>query len=121
MSPAKPALVPVSSAAVKWLANGQRGTSSETIFTHLTGIVATSGYESHPHDPADLGRCRRLLEQVPELRHAFSRMRDVSPIWSRLVDEWGLLSEMMDLEAPDWRKGRGTCPKTYNRMKQIGC
>lgn len=121
MSRAQGALVPVTHVAMQWLANGKRGISSDTIFTHLTGVVATDGYESHPHDPADLGRCRRLLDQVPELREAFPRMRAVSAVWSRLVDEWDVLCEMMDLEAPQWRNGGGNCPKTYQRMKQLGC
>lgn len=48
--------------ATRWLASGERGASSDAIFYQLTG-VATGDKTSHPHDPADLRRCRLLLEQ----------------------------------------------------------
>lgn len=115
-------LVPVDLDAVKWLAHGERGLSSETIFTHLTGVNAVGdSHRWHPSDPGDLGRCRRLLEQVSALRPAFPRMKEVSNVWGRLVDEWTALCTLMDSEAPQWRDEIGTCPQTYQRMKQLGC
>lgn len=113
---------PLSEQAVAWLASGKRGTSSNTIFAHLSGIDALGGWhESHPHDPGDLGRCRLLLDQVPEFKARLGEMRKVSPVWNRLVDSWQRLCDLMDQEAPDWREGRGSCPKTYELMKELGC
>jgi hypothetical protein len=117
-----PPLIPISLEAVQWLAHGERGLSSETIFSHLTGVDAVGdGHRWHPLDPGDLGRCRRLLDEVPELRAAFPRMREVSPVWSRLVDAWDTLCDQMDSEAPQWRDGTGHCRQTYDHMKQLGC
>lgn len=108
---------------VDWLANGERGVSSNTIVTHLTGIDAMGNWpcKSHPLDPDDLHRCRLLLERCPELLERFPMMGTLSPIWKRLVEEWGALCVMLDEEAPEWRKGRGSAPKTYERMKALGC
>jgi hypothetical protein len=105
---------------INWLANGRRGISSNTIVERLTGIKTLDDWGgSHPLDPADLGRCRRLLDDVPELQNEFSRMRDVSPTWAALVDRWDELCATMDREAPEWRSGIGSAPETYRIMKEI--
>lgn len=110
----------ISPQAAEWLANGERGTSSNAIFSHLTGIDATGfhGFDT-PYDPADFRRCRLLLERVPELVPLLPAMRSVSPAWSCLVDEWDKISETMDAEAPDWRIRKGqSAPATYQLIKR---
>lgn len=110
----------VSAAACLWLASGERGTSSETMFTVMTGIDALKGWrKDHPYDPDDFRRCRLLLEQVPELAPMLPKMAGVSPQWTELVRIWDELCTTMDEEAPDWRDGRNwSCPKTYNLIKK---
>lgn len=105
-------------AAARWLANGERGASSNTIFTHLTGIKATEdhGYDV-PHDPSDLRRCRLLLEQVPGLQERFQEMKTLNPAWSKLVDRWDNLCAAMDDEAPEWRTTRGSAPHTLRLIR----
>lgn len=113
----------LSDAAIQWLALGERGVSSEAIFAKLTGIPVRDyrWLNTHPHDPDDLYRCRKLLEAVPEFRARLSEMATVSPVWAALVEHWDELCTLMDLEAPDWRM-RGTwAPNTYQRMKILGC
>jgi hypothetical protein len=110
----------LSDAAREWLATGQQGTSSMTIFQRLTGYRLTS-QEHPPADPHDLGRCRRLLDQVPEFRTRLEELAPLSPVWARLVSEWDSLCALMDQEAPGWRAGRGHAPATYARMKALGC
>ena len=110
----------LSAAAIGWLATGIQGTSSRTIFSVLTGIplLLPSEYAT-PGDPADLRRCRLLLEQVPELQTQFPRMREVSASWARLVDAWDDLCQIVDDEAPDWRSGKGSAHRAYKRMKDL--
>lgn len=108
-------------AATRWLANGERGNSSETIFTHLTGVVANRGSRnSHPYDPADLRRCRLLLEQVPELQPLLPKMAEVSTAWANLAAGWDEICATMDAESPDWRNpDRGSsAPKTYELIQR---
>lgn len=106
---------------VEWLAGGERGTSANTIVQHITGLPALAGADpDHPHDPADLKRCRQLLDQVPELVPYFERMRTCTPAWEWLVDHWDELCALMDEEAPNWRTGQGGCPKTLARMRALG-
>lgn len=88
--------------ATNWLASGERGISSNTIFTHLTGVDALRDWGmDHPHDPADFRRCRLLVAQVPELRPLLPRMADVSPVWAALVNRWDEICACMDTAPAD--------------------
>lgn len=108
----------LSEAATRWLACGERGVSSNSIFKHLTAIDALQGRRMDvPKDPADLRRCRLLLEQVPELAPRFPRMAEVSEAWANLVRSWDVICATMDEECPRWRNIPGTANKTYNLIK----
>lgn len=76
---------------------------------------------AHPHDPDDFARCRKLLEAVPELAPRLNEMKAASSVWASLVEAWDELCRLMDEEAPEWREGKGSSPKTYARMKALGC
>lgn len=111
----------ISEDEIQWLANGERGISSDTIFSHITGLNVLKGWRgSHPHDPDDMTRCIKLLERCPSVAKRFDSMREVSPEWARLVDSWPLLVAMLDEEIPGWRDGRyGSAPKLYARMRAM--
>lgn len=114
---ANPGLSPEATA---WLACGDRGISSNTIFEHLTGISAVGEWGGgYPHDPGDFRRCRLLLERVPDLVPLLPRMAEVSPVWAALVAGWDSLCATMDAECPNWRSGRGSALKTYKMMQKI--
>ncbi len=89
---------------IEWLANGERGCSSEAIFTKITGINACSdfhGVTDIPHDPADFRRCHLLLEKCPELKLHLHKMRYVSLDWKALVDNWEELTDMLGRRDPN--------------------
>jgi len=113
----------LSESAVLWLADGERGSSSNTIFQHLTGVSAAGRWGiSTPSDPDDLRRCRLLLEQVPEFKEQFAKMKTCSEVWARLVDEWDELCALMDEECEGWPPKFGSSAQlTYKRMKKLGC
>lgn len=106
--------------AARWLANGERGASSDAIFYQLTGIE-TGSKTNFPMDVADFRRCRLLLEQAPSFQAGFkSTMRNVSRIWAGLIDNWDKLCDTMDTEAPDWRQGkRCSAGLTYGMLRRI--
>ena len=105
---------------IRWLAGGRRGVSSNTMVQHLTGLPALGGrHGDHPHDPDDMTRCRRLLDEVPELQSEFHRMATYSGPWAKLVKHWQELCDLMDDEAPRWREGQGRSTKTYERMREL--
>lgn len=107
--------------AAEWLGAGERGISSNTMFTVLTGVDAMSGYwrQDHPYDPSDFRRCRLLLEAVPALAPLLPNMRNASPQWAALVDAWEDICRAMNEEAPNWRGAHGwNCPRTYELIKK---
>lgn len=107
----------LSDAATRWLADGERGISSNTIFTHLTGIDALQGStKSLPWDFADVRRCRLLLEQVPELMPIFPKMAEVSDAWGNLVAKWDAICQSMDKETPSWRDHRDEWGPITNQL-----
>lgn len=109
----------IGDAAARWLASGERGVSSNTMFAHITGVDAVGDWGGgHPHDPADFRRCRLLLEQVPSLQPHLGKMRKVSPAWTGLVDAWDTICATMDAECPEWRINKGMAPKTYELIQQ---
>lgn len=110
-------------ALLKWLACGHRGSSSNALVAFLADMPEVADRfdrQAYPHDPADLGRCRRLLDEVPSLQAPFrERAGSISPIWARLVAAWDELCATMDTEAPEWREGRGRATETFARMKAL--
>ena len=71
---------------VKWLAIGERGTSSEVLFQHLSGIKVTNR-NSTPRDTDDFRRCQKMLQQTG-LCAKLHRAASISPEWFRLMDRW---------------------------------
>lgn len=105
-----------------WLATGERGLSSEAMFSRFTGIcVNTRG--DYPHDPGDFRRCERLLREVPIFRLQLSEMKDVSAEWSILVDHWDELVALAESEVPGCFGAqvdrRARAPLTYARMNEL--
>lgn len=112
----------ISENLIQWLANGERGVSSETIVHHVTGLdMGRHFMASHPFDLDDLARCIKLLELCPELSQGFrEKMPAVSDVWARLVEHWDALGAMLDEEVPGWRNGaRGSAPETYDMMRKL--
>ena len=70
--------------------------------------------KSYPFDPSDLSRCVKLLERVPKMRDYLYKMKDISPIWAKLVEHWDELERLLNEE-----KDSGRCPKTYQLMKKL--
>jgi len=100
-----------------WLAQGQPGVSSETMA--FTALGVSRRYASAPSDPSDFNRCLLLVDEVPEVRDAFPRIRALSPKWAAIIDHWDELKELFIGEVGwDWSNGLAA-PKTFQRMKDL--
>lgn len=106
-----------------WLANGERGLSSEAIVQRLTGVpvdvdelTRPNGVTDYPHDSGDFRRCVELLKRVPEARRHLPLMADVSPQWAAIVSHWDELERLLEEESarPD-----GLAPKLYRRLREL--
>jgi hypothetical protein len=98
--------------AAEWLLSGDTGLSSEAIMAWMLG--AREGRFRHPHDPADLGRCLRLLDRIPEWRARLGEMAAASPQWSALVGVWAELEGLYREEEPT-----GNAPRCFRRMREV--
>lgn len=114
--------------AVEWLRTGERGVSSEGIFSHLTGIPLDQGRPSPPSDPSDFRRCRLLVAAVPSFRAKLPRMAELGKQWKAIVDHWDEICAIMDEEASQEahyaraagsRRPTGDVSRTYRRMKEL--
>jgi hypothetical protein len=99
-----------------WIHNGDTGISSETIWSVLLRRTIARSYwhPDVPHDPADFGRCYRLLKIMPSWRGRLPEVAAKYPAWKPLVDAWDELTALYEEELP-----RGTAPKLYKRMRQL--
>ena len=82
-----------------WLKEGERGISSETMFQEISGRkirFRQRPYQGHPSDPDDFKRCYLLLKALPEWKTQLDKMRTVSEVWNKLVDNWDKLTEMFE-------------------------
>lgn len=105
----------------EWLDSWDRGTSSETLYVALTG-APLEGHDRHgvPIDPADFGRCHRLLAVAPDWRARLNKpgtvriLEALCPGWARLVARWDDLERLYEEESPS-----GSAPKLYALLKEL--
>ena len=95
-----------------WLRGPDTGLSSKTIWRFMMG-VKYGDRDSYPYDPADFGRCYRLLKAFPEWRARIGEMATVAG-WRLLVEHWDELERLYEEEFPS-----GRAPKLYARMREL--
>ena len=103
----------------KWLAEGERGISSEAIAITTLGHDVTGNNASTPRDPADLRRCIQLLEQVPEARKGLEKLAAQHIHWTILVVHWDILEVALRAEIGDDLEVPSSAPVTYSLMKYL--
>lgn len=103
----------------EWLASGDTGISSESLAFEYLGTERKRGI-CHPLDPADLGRCLRLIAIVPEVRKCVDNLAIKDDGWAKVAPIWDKISEsMVDEVGIDWSKG-DRAPNTYELMRKAG-
>lgn len=92
----------VNEKAMWWITHGEQGTSSKTMWSCFMG--QKNFPVSHPYDPDDFGRCYKLLQAVPEWKSQLHKLKQLSPAWNNLVDNWDELTRMYELNVQqDWK------------------
>lgn len=95
----------------KWLAGPDTGSSSKFLCYRLAGMQTYP--VSAPSDPADFGRCYRLLQAIPGWRERINELSDI-PAWAPLVKHWDELEQLYLEESPS-----GQAPKLFERMTEL--
>jgi hypothetical protein len=107
----------------EWLASWDTGTSSKSIMLWLSSKTADKTWgASTPSDCADLARCLRLLERIPEWKQRMGEMAETGGEWPTYAKRWAeieasFLAEVGKLPARDDRDWKA--PKTYELMKRV--
>lgn len=101
-----------------WLAGHDTGLSSRAIVAWLEQDATVAAIDSnrfdYPRDPADLGRCIRLLDIEPNYRARITEMAFISPQWARLTVHWAELEALYHEEEPS-----GKAPICYALMRSL--
>jgi hypothetical protein len=102
-----------------WLRGPDTGISSLTIFSVLSkhhkdeAMGRLDGWPpQRPLDPADFGRCHRLLNAIPAWRGRLPEVAEAYPKWGPLVRDWDKLEALYLEEFPS-----GRAPKCYEAMQ----
>lgn len=98
--------------AITWLSGGDTGLSSACLCAVMAGVKPRQIH--HPVDPADLGRCIRLLDQVPYWRPRLYEMAKVSPSWAAVIAGWNERESLYRAEAAS-----GTTSQCSARMQEV--
>ena len=106
-------IVPLS--ALMWIVGDDTGASSEDLWAHMLGVARR--YVDHPYDPDDIGRCFRLLDQVPQWKSRLPEMAHYSDAWKYLVENWDKIRACMEAETGITRPFKARmAPRTYELM-----
>lgn len=104
------------SKVISWMTGSDTGMSSKAIAAHMTTGECDGSF---PCDPADLGRCLRLLDLFPEWERRMPEMGKYNSTWKRIAGAWPELRNLMTEEVGvDWSKGK-RAERTYSAMKDL--
>jgi hypothetical protein len=101
--------------AIQWLNGWDKGMSSEAILGYMEGLHPAVFGIRHPIDPADLGRCIRLIDMVG-YRSRLYELKTLSPTWSAMVDRW---DELERLYYTGLERESKSAPECYELMREI--
>ena len=80
----------------QWLNGRDTGTSSLTIYAVMMNTPSPHNRYDVPHDPADFGRCYRLLNLFHDWKPRMVEVASRFPTWKPFVREWDKLTEMFE-------------------------
>lgn len=103
---------------IEWLLSGDTGISSECLACEFLGKQKNDGWGWRaPSDPADLGRCLRLIDKVPEIRKCVDSLALKNDSWKKIAGVWDEITESMINEVGiHWEKA-SRAPITFKIMQ----
>ena len=97
-----------------WVLHGDKEFSTNVMLFRFMGRPLPT--LKAPSYPDDFRRCHQLLKAVPEFRKRLHELKDISPTWSNLVDNWDKLTGMLEREMATGEK-----TDMMQFMKFLGC
>lgn len=110
----------IEKAVLIWMSEGETGLSSMSLARETAGLPHPDrgawGAISAPSDPADLRRCRLLIEAVPEARQAVDSLALKHQGWRGLAAAWDEINRLYEEEAAGGWQNKAH--PTYSAMKE---
>ena len=97
-----------------WIIGNDTGISSKVIWSVMMGADITKMDGDVPHDPADFGRCYRLLKLFPEWRNRLDEVATILPKWKPMVREWETMEYLYEKDVSS-----GRCSDLYEFMQNL--
>ncbi|MNL49171.1 hypothetical protein D3C87_1720820 [compost metagenome] len=105
---------------MEWVIGDDTGMSSKSIAAFMCGADVGKYLDYPPADPADLGRCLRLLERFPEWKSRTPELASISKRWAKIIPHWNEAARLMDEEVGIYLSKGNKAPRTYAFMKEAG-
>lgn len=99
---------------IHWFVSGDTGVSSESMVAVAVQAQSLTERLDAPHDPADFGRCYRLVQAVPEIREHFSDIGATIPSFKGILDRWDDLVAIYERDLP-----MGKSTELHQRIKEL--
>jgi hypothetical protein len=104
-------------ARLSWIVGEDTGISSRTIWAVMMGVRPERA--NVPIDPADFGRCYRLLKVAPEWRERLGEVAEAYPIWGPMVAAWDELEVMYEAAVATGKNVSPESRRMYDRMREL--
>lgn len=92
-----------------WLAEGERGMSSDAMCKAIWGGVPAGAGDHHPRDVGDLSRCIAMVDAT-QPGDRIQLAATISPVWAEIVAVWEELRATFGREAAE---RAGASPKVF--------
>lgn len=101
-----------------WLQNGEKNSSSKTMYQVLSGLdIGLKRHEyTHPNTVDDFKLCYELVKTIPEWAALLNRLSIISPVWKKIVDNWDRICLMVDNQ-----KTQVEFIEIHRLLKSFGC
>lgn len=98
-----------------WITSKDCGISSNTMLSIALGYHAFGSPKfDAPYDVADFGRCKRLVEFIPQMRNYFTEIGKYEPRFKGILDNWDNLCHIYDRD-----KDLPSSGELYTLIKQL--
>lgn len=102
---------------LEWIAIGEVGTSSRTMWSAISGAVKEGNMDfifDVPHDSDDFRRCYLFYRNCALSDKQLKQVAKVFPWWKPFIDNWYSLCALYVEESQ-----KGTCPKLYEIIQKL--
>jgi hypothetical protein len=104
---------------LNWVFNSNTGLSSETMAAIACGMTSKKYGFSRPHDNGDFGRCFNLVNEIPEIKLHFGKIKELCPEFGPIIDSWDRLCELYSLDEKEYEENGRSEARCFYAIKDL--